>query len=241
MTVDKIIVTGGPGPGFDSDARQLVENAIAKGVAAEGFAETAQRAAAESGVHAGDAEQAAALAQMAALTAPKVYQTKAEGLAAVGEGGTFWSDEDEPLALYRDVGGVATKLASAVTSADVVLSTQIVLFGNSIAEAPAPLTPFLTRLVTSLNAAGGRYVGLNLGRSGETAAQIRARVEAFFAAGARPKYVIFGPDTVNSWRLEADAGDVQDDLQECYNLAHNAGATVIVITDPWNSPAAAQL
>jgi hypothetical protein len=49
---------------------------------------------------------------LAAATAQGVYATKAEGLAAVAEGETFWSDEDGFIYLYRDLSGVAVLIGS---------------------------------------------------------------------------------------------------------------------------------
>lgn len=220
---------------IDGAAGSLIADAEAARDLAKRYRDEAGLYAAETEGHAGDAESASSLAQMAALTAPTVYATKAAGLAAVGEGGTFWSNEDEPLALYRDVSGVATKLASAVTSADILLTTQIVLFGNSIGEAPLPLTPALTALVSSLNTAGGRYSGNNLGRGGELMRQISRRCAAYFNTGARPKYVIFVGLSQNSFRkIDEDGNDlatVKVQAQAAIDAAHDAGAVVIVCTD----------
>lgn len=62
-------------------------------------------------------ETAQGIAEAAALTAPQVYATKAAGVAAVGEGETFWSDEDGGVKLYRDVSGVATLLDEVIVAA----------------------------------------------------------------------------------------------------------------------------
>jgi hypothetical protein len=63
------------------------------------------------------AELARDLAQAAAATAPMVYADATAGLAAVGEGETFWVEESGRISLYRDESGVATALTSLVTAA----------------------------------------------------------------------------------------------------------------------------
>jgi Pectate lyase superfamily protein len=56
------------------------------------------------------ATTSANIALAASLTAPNVYATTAAGLAAVGEGQTFWSNQSGSPVLYRDVAGVAVAL-----------------------------------------------------------------------------------------------------------------------------------
>lgn len=111
--------------------------------------------------------------------------------------------------------------------------TLIIWYGNSIVEAPL-MTPAVETLQNTLNAVSDKYYVMNAGRSGETAAQIRARVESHVAAGIIPHIAIFGPDAVNSFRTGASTASVQADLQACYTALKGAGATVVVLTDtPW--------
>lgn len=64
---------------------------------------------------AGEAVTAKELAELAALTLPTVFETTADGVAAVGEGETFWAENADGPALYRKVSGAASEL-------DVILS-----------------------------------------------------------------------------------------------------------------------
>lgn len=111
--------------------------------------------------------------------------------------------------------------------------TTIDWYGNSLVEGIG-YTPSTALLEAALNAAGDKFTVTNKGRSGETAKQIRARVEADAAAGLIGKYAIFGPDAVNSIRVGQNDTQVKAELTAMYAAAKGAGATVIVLTDtPW--------
>lgn len=65
------------------------------------------------------AQDNAALAELAALTAPGVYEDTTAGLAATSEGATFWVKEDDGLTLYRKVSGAAEMVDIISTTVDV--------------------------------------------------------------------------------------------------------------------------
>lgn len=112
------------------------------------------------------ASGSADLAALAALTAPYVYATKAAGLAAVSDGQTFWSNEDHPLALYRDVAGVATLQAQLVTTHNPELSGDL-----SLLDADSVITKggdrfihnFDPEIVVAGQAGHSTFVGVNAG------------------------------------------------------------------------------
>lgn len=112
--------------------------------------------------------------------------------------------------------------------------TLVLWTGNSLVAGTAT-TPAPAVLQTTL---GATYAVVNLGASGETAAQIRDRFVEYADAGYTGFYVISGPDAVNSVRTGKNAASIEADLALIYAAAKAARAdcTVIALTDtPWKN------
>jgi hypothetical protein len=132
-------------------------------LAAQSAAETAETAAelAETNAELAEvnAEAARDIALAASIAGGNVYATKAEGLAAVAEGETFWSDEDGEPALYRDVAGVATLIDTMATMTTIeALGIPAALYGASSAASGATNLAAFEAAVDVAVARGGGIV-----------------------------------------------------------------------------------
>jgi lysophospholipase L1-like esterase len=83
---------------------------------------------------------------------------------------------------------------------------------------------------------GDGYATIDLGVSGNTTAQMRARFAQHLASFAPAYTVVLGGG--NDLMASRTAAQVQTDLQAMYTAAHNAGAIVVAVTmTPWKNAA----
>ncbi|MBB5709356.1 hypothetical protein [Sphingomonas xinjiangensis] len=111
----RIEVTGARGESFGAVARRVSNVAGVPILSTDTDAQILDKMGSGAAADRIAAEQAADIAEIAALTAPQVYATTAAGLAAVPSGGTFWVAEAGGLRLYRDDAGTATALDVVLT------------------------------------------------------------------------------------------------------------------------------
>ena len=119
---------------------ELLDIYIGQAIVASGQATASAEAAA---ADAEDAAQSAALAEIAALTAPNVFADEAAGRAAVANGQTFWTDlGDAGLGLYRRTSSTVSALVSKIiTGAMLASASGSALIGHSVAAIGSVVRP----------------------------------------------------------------------------------------------------
>jgi hypothetical protein len=103
-----------------------LETVVVSNARGESFAAVARRTGSVNGItvapDATDEEVIDAFAaSVALLTGTQVYATTAAGIAAVGEGASFWTADANGLRLWRDIGGVATEIETLFNIDDVLV------------------------------------------------------------------------------------------------------------------------
>lgn len=179
--------------------------AAASAAAAEGFAD--------------DASDFRDLAEIAALTLDNVYPDTATGLAAVSEGGYFWTSN--PLTLWRKVSGSAVEQDAPATRAALAASTGAALIGSTLGVTLQAVLDAMPPTALGLNANGvigspstfGVYTPSGTNDGSALSTKINAAI-----AGRR------GSITIPSGQYYIDAdlpmGDADDFLSGSIDLRH---------------------
>lgn len=133
---------------------------ISRGLRGESLADIARREGSIGGVSVSPTNTDQEVIDLAtagvALTGANAYVSTAAGLAAVGEGESFWVADGSGLALYRDLSGVATPVAPFTSAANISKTG-----GGTVQDALTALDP-----ITIEGASGARTVAIGEGAWG---------------------------------------------------------------------------